>query len=93
LCKNATAALDEYPPDLESTRVDEESLEESRELLFSDQATFTKLDIKISIRKLFLWLSHREKVLYYFYKITFKSMNKQLSLSVFTKLDMEISIR
>ena len=38
LCKNATA-LEEYPPDLESTRVDEEGLEASG-VLFSDLATF-----------------------------------------------------
>ena len=50
LCKNDTAALHEYPPDLESTRVDEESLEEGGELLFSDQATFGECFFKTRYR-------------------------------------------
>ena len=40
LCKNAMTTPDEYQPDFESTRVDEESLDESGQPLFSDQATF-----------------------------------------------------
>ena len=39
LCMNATTALDEYPPNFECARVEEESLEESGEPLFSDEAT------------------------------------------------------
>ena len=50
LCKNSTASPDEYPPDLESTRVDEESLEASGELLFSDQATFGECFYKTRYR-------------------------------------------
>ena len=53
-CKNATASLHEYPPNLESTRVDEEhedsNLEASGELLFSDQETFGECFYKIRYR-------------------------------------------
>ena len=43
LCMNATPATtapDEYPPEAESTRLEAESLEESGEPLFSDEASF-----------------------------------------------------
>lgn len=53
LCKNTMAPSNQYSPDHENARADEESQDYSRELIFSNQATFvsvfTKLDMETNI--------------------------------------------
>ena len=46
----ATTAPDEYPLEVESTRFEEESLEESGEALFSDEASFGECFYKTIIK-------------------------------------------
>ena len=52
-------ALDEYQPDFESIRVDEESLDESGQPLFSDQATFGECFYKTRYRNEYYYI-HNE---------------------------------